>query len=35
MGTTTDSASHMAVNLADGTVVERADTANSYVSCVR
>ena len=35
MGTTTDNASHMAVNLSDGTVVERADTANSYVSCVR
>ncbi|MFC5548374.1 DUF1566 domain-containing protein [Massilia aerilata] len=35
MGTTTDNASHLAVNLSDGTVVERADTANAYVSCVR
>jgi hypothetical protein len=35
MGTTADSASHVAVNLADGTAVERADTANSFVTCVR
>jgi hypothetical protein len=35
MGTTASSASHIVVDLSNGTVVERVDTANSYVSCVR
>jgi hypothetical protein len=37
MGTTANSASHIAVDLASstGTSMERVDTANSYVSCVR
>jgi hypothetical protein len=34
MGTTANSASHMAVDLATGASTERVDTANSYVSCV-